>query len=127
MSVVDNPGPGQVPTWEECKTAPSLAGVGVKITTKTPTLVFLFGTSPATVRTLVAPGRRRSGNAWLQTEDEQKKLADRAELGDVEAPSRRAESLRIDHGGLFNEHSRFLSLENDRRTKACCAGARRGW
>jgi hypothetical protein len=55
LSVVDNPGPGQVLTWEECKTAPSLAGVGVNITTKTPTLVFLFGTSPATVRTLVAP------------------------------------------------------------------------
>ena len=54
LSVVDNPAPGQVLTWEECKTAPSLAGVGVKITTKTPTLVFLFGTSPAMVRTLVA-------------------------------------------------------------------------
>jgi len=70
--------------------------------------------------------RRRSGNAWLQTEDEQKSFVDRAELGDVEAPGRRAESLRIDHGGLFNEHSRFLFLENDQRAKACCAGARRG-
>jgi hypothetical protein len=60
LSVVDNPAPGNSPapaqalTWEECKTAPSLAGVGVTITTRTPTLVFLFGTSPATVSTLVA-------------------------------------------------------------------------
>lgn len=87
---------------------------------------FHAGISAARRRTGYCANRRRSGNASLQTEDEQKSLVDRAEPGDVEASGRRAESLRIDHGRLFNEHSRFLSLENDRRTKGCCAGARRG-
>ena len=55
LNVVDDPGPGSGLTQQQCDAAPAKASVAVKITKAPPTLVFIYGSSPATVKTLVAP------------------------------------------------------------------------
>jgi hypothetical protein len=53
LNVVDDPGPGSGLTQQQCDTAPAKASVAVKIAKTPPTLVFIYGSSPATVKTLV--------------------------------------------------------------------------
>lgn len=54
LSVVAGPGPGSGLSQQQCDTAPAKASVAVKITKTPPTLVFIYGPSPAAPKTLVA-------------------------------------------------------------------------
>jgi hypothetical protein len=54
LNVVDEPGPGSGLTQQQCDSAPAKASVAVTITKTPPALVFVYGSSPATVKTLVA-------------------------------------------------------------------------
>ncbi len=53
LNVVDDPGPGQGLTQQQCDTASAKESLTVKITSQ-PTLVFIYGPSPATTKTLIA-------------------------------------------------------------------------
>jgi hypothetical protein len=52
--VVDEPGPGSGLNQQQCVAAPAKASVAVTVTPKQPTLVFVYGASPAAPKTLVA-------------------------------------------------------------------------
>ena len=54
LNVVAEPGPGSGLTQQQCQTAPAKTSVVVKITKTPPTLVFIYGPSPAKTKTLVA-------------------------------------------------------------------------
>jgi hypothetical protein len=54
LNVVDEPGPGSGLSQQQCVAAPAKASVAVKIAKTPPTLVFIYGSSPAAVKTLVA-------------------------------------------------------------------------
>jgi hypothetical protein len=53
LNVVDEPGPGSGLTQQQCDTAPAKASVAVTVKKTPPTLVFVYGSSPTAVKTLV--------------------------------------------------------------------------
>jgi hypothetical protein len=54
LNVVADPGPGSGLTQQQCDIAPAKASIAVKITKAQPTLLFIYGPSPAASKILVA-------------------------------------------------------------------------